>query len=81
MTVIDIVRDYLTANGYDGLTDNTCGCSLDDLAPCGEWSENAMSCVPGYRVPCDCGEDAEYKCAFHISTQKPGMDGVDGVDR
>ena len=33
-TVREIVREYLVANGYDGLCNDECGCDLDDFMPC-----------------------------------------------
>jgi len=49
LNVIQMVRDHLKANGYDGLVsdDWECGCELDDLAPCGEMRE---SFIAGHRV-------------------------------
>ena len=36
-TVLEIVTEYLGANGFDGLWyDDECGCCVEDLAPCGE---------------------------------------------
>ena len=45
--MIDIVKDYLIANGYGGLChpESECGCFLDDLVPCGD---NCMDCKPGH---------------------------------
>lgn len=42
------IRDRLQAEGYDGLCnpDLECGCSLDDLFPCGEPEIN--DCMPAY---------------------------------
>ncbi len=37
LTVVDIVRQWLLANGYDGLYNDlgdSCGCGADRLAPC-----------------------------------------------
>lgn len=45
MNVYDIVREYLETHGYDGLAGEGCGCTLDDLAPCGHMDE----CVPGIK--------------------------------
>jgi hypothetical protein len=37
MTVKEIVTNYLTKNGYDGLCNEECGCFLkDELFVCGE---------------------------------------------
>jgi hypothetical protein len=35
MTTLDIIKQYLEANGYDGLAGEECGCFIDDLVPCG----------------------------------------------
>ncbi len=45
-TVEEIVKQWLEANGYGGLYDEECGCSLDDLMPCG--GEFAYRCRAGY---------------------------------
>jgi len=42
MTVERIIKEWLEANGYDGLCCEQCGCDKDDLAPCGY-------------LGCDCG--------------------------
>lgn len=48
-TVGSIVVQYLKRHGYDGLIDGDgCGCSLDDLAPCGSMGEG---CMPAYHHP------------------------------
>lgn len=54
-TVIWIVRDWLTANGYDGLCSNNreCACCTDDLAPCGNIGDD---CEAGHKRPCNCGD-------------------------
>ena len=46
MNVVEIVKDYLTAKGFEGLTDEDgCGCGIDDLIPC----QNDQSyCIPAY---------------------------------
>ena len=50
MTVMDILKQGLKDNGYDGLVADhgECGCKLDNLAPCGE---SPMCCLPGYVGP------------------------------
>ncbi len=55
-----MIRAYLIANGYDGLTerDNKCACDLDDLVPCCF----LVNCIAGHKIDCDCGEG----CDFHI---------------
>jgi hypothetical protein len=50
--VEEVVVAYCKAFGLDGLYNDMggegCGCSLDDLAPCGEMD---ATCIPGKRVP------------------------------
>ena len=72
MSVLDIVKEYLKANGYDGLVTDECGCQLSDLAPCCI-GESFINCEPGYKTPCLGGEDcAAYgDCDWHITTKKP----------
>jgi len=66
MTVEEIVKQWLTDNGYDGLFNDECGCELKDLGPCGEMTGD---CTAGYKVAgCCCGEG----CAYHIL---PAVDG------
>lgn len=47
-TVIDLVKDHLQQNGYDGLAlpDGECGCQLRDFQPCGE---DFGQCRPAYQ--------------------------------
>lgn len=48
MTAVEIVRRWLSENGYDGFyLDGECGCLLDDFAPCGEMGSE---CKAGYKV-------------------------------
>ena len=60
MTVPDILKDWLTEHGYDGLCGDKCGCELSDLAPCGCWP---YDCKPGYKRLCaNCSEaDCEFR--------------------
>ena len=47
--ISDIIENYLDANGYDGLTDDSeCGCSSNDLAPC---RCCLCDCFPAYKHP------------------------------
>ena len=64
MNVKEIVADYLTTNGYDGLcnADIQCGCGLDDLFPC--VCMNETSCVPGYKAVCNAGCGDFAYCIF-----------------
>lgn len=50
MTVREICKQRLEADGYDGLCnpDLECGCLLPDLMPCGECGRD---CQPGYKGP------------------------------
>lgn len=65
MTIEQILKDYLSQHGYDGLyNEGVCACKLDNLVPCGE----PGNCRAGYLVDgCTCGEG----CAFHIVETKP----------
>jgi hypothetical protein len=47
-TVKDILIEYLKQNGFDGLySPGECGCSIEDLNPCG--SDCILACLPGIR--------------------------------
>ena len=46
MNALDIVKAYLKEHGFDGLCADECGCTVDDLQPCGE---DFSQCVPGYK--------------------------------
>ncbi len=60
MPVRDILLAYLREHGYGGLcNEEGCRCSLDALIVC---QSACDACVPGYQVPCDCGEG----CVYHI---------------
>ena len=49
LTVRDILRQWLEANGYGGLyDDNECGCAVDNLIPC---DGPCYPCHPGYKGP------------------------------
>lgn len=64
ITVLDIVKQYLIANGYDGLYYHNCGCTIEDLIPCGACFDD---CIPGYKwdhCGCGCG------CKQHIGPKE-----------
>ena len=64
MNIRGMIIQHLKKNGYDGLYyDGDCGCELDDLFPCGEFSSD---CKAGYKMPCTC----EYNCPWHIGATK-----------
>lgn len=54
MTVKDILKKWLTDNGYDGLVNphGECGCEASDLVPC---DSRCDTCQPAHRGP-----DLEY---------------------
>lgn len=68
MEVREILKEWLKAQGYDGLfsEDGGCSCLLADLAPCGDVSGE---CQAGYKVPCppECGDGHD----FHVVASKP----------
>lgn len=65
-TVRAILVDWLKANGYEGLSNDSafCGCEVADLMPCVEPSER---CEAGHKIPCDpetCEADGD--CPWHM---------------
>lgn len=58
MDIEDIVKKYLVEHEYSGLYNEECGCSLDDLFPCGSCPRD---CEPGYVNNCHSCADQE-KC-------------------
>ena len=58
----EILQAYLRVNGFDGFynRDGECGCSVDDMMPCGECSGE---CAPGYLVETPGGEYDEIYCS------------------
>ena len=71
-----IVREYLKANGFDGLMeeDGECGCDLAGLMPC---DETPTKCRAGYKIPCpeDCQEHDWHISAAPITTKEPEPSG------
>lgn len=65
-SVREIVEAYIRENGFDGLfnSDLECACRVDDLEPCGCFSDE---CQVGCEYPCPkstCGEHD-----YHIGTR------------
>jgi hypothetical protein len=48
MTIEQMVEAWLTANGYDGLAGDDCGCFVGDLMPCGLDVGGCTRCVAGH---------------------------------
>ena len=60
MEVIEVIKEYAKANGYDGLVGNECGCSFEDPVPCGG---DCSACSFGYVCPCEtCDPECEDNC-------------------
>ena len=59
MNVLEIVKEYLIQNGYDGLynTAGECACLIEDLTPCSEVCSDYES---GYKGLCLCGGDHDF---------------------
>lgn len=62
-TVIEIIKQHLIDNGFDGLYNDEldCGCEINDLEPCDVLQSN---CTAGYKQP----GDKEYD--FYIKEHK-----------
>ena len=68
MDVRDILTEWLTDHGFDGLYHDDCACDISDLMPC---CGNPGLCEPGYKMRypgghCPCGGG----CDWHISPRK-----------
>ena len=69
MDVKEIIHQYLTANGYEGLAGDECGCSIDDLHPCCD--SCFCGCKPAYRCKQGkCVMHLEWECEIYC-TKKP----------
>lgn len=67
LSVQEIVIAYLKQNGYDGLYNDDCGCTLDDFMPCGEVGPD---CSAGYRMKCNCEDCKKHGCVTIIVPDK-----------
>lgn len=72
LTVKDIIKDYLVANGYDGLYTDDCGCCCEreNLMPCYD-GDYMLNCKPGYKCTCNKPEDSDSPHRWHIVSDKP----------
>jgi hypothetical protein len=81
MNVREILVEWLTAHGYDGLFSETigCACELSDLCPNG-CDDIPLDCEPGYKALCDewcTHEDVDYEPGagqWHIQAEKPEVE-------
>ena len=61
-TVAEIITEYLSENGYDGLFNDSvpCGCVLGDIAPCSVDCGFPVECMAAYiNKPFNKGEQNE----------------------
>ena len=56
MDVKQILSEWLTAHGYDGLAGDECGCPAGDLGGC----DNPFDCKPAYLVKSDACKGCAY---------------------
>lgn len=70
LSVEEIVKAWLLANGYSGLCNDDCGCEIADLMPCGEVFGD---CQAGYKKKCkkSCEHERFFmKDEWHIQLEK-----------
>ena len=70
---VEIVKEWLKEKGFGGLVlPGECGCSGEDLAPCGE---DFRECQPGYLITKEEMTETESESwpdvSWIISTRKP----------
>ena len=65
-SAVQCLAGYLREHGYDGLYSDECGCTVDDLAPCGNMSMSY--CFAGYS---DKREARRQGCDFWITPNQP----------
>ena len=66
LTVLQMIADTLKAKGFDGLCNEGCGCTLDDLAPCGMMGDDCAAarkrvCPPDGCPDCIADGDCEWR--------------------
>lgn len=52
MTVVEVLIEYMKANGYTALCSDGCGCGINDLSPC----DNFSDCSLGYEIKSNCNK-------------------------
>lgn len=62
MNVKEIIIEKLKEIGADGLCDEDCGCSIDDLFPC--YTCNLSNCVPAKLIKNPDQSEADYPEIF-----------------
>jgi len=71
MDAKEIIKEWLKTRGFEGLAGDGCGCSLDDLMPCDQFS---IECAPAYRRKCDkenCDSDCDGPGDFCMKIKRP----------
>lgn len=70
MNLLEITKEWLQANGYDGLYSDDCGCALEDLMPC---DNPSLICTAGYRQICT-DKDSDYFGHWITGPEKPQIE-------
>jgi hypothetical protein len=72
MNVHDVLAEYLTEHGFDGLrnADGGCACELADLFPC-YCNDGMMDCQPSYKHECNTCQSQD-TCAVDDSPMPDG---------
>jgi hypothetical protein len=72
MTIKEIIVEKLKAIGADGLCNCDCGCTLDNLFPCGDVYSECMPAVRGKCGPeCDICEGKPPYCMKQMKEDEP----------
>ena len=76
INALEIVRQYLIANGYDGLVDKEaeCSCMLDDLMPC--FGDAFTTCEAGHKLDCPEEYADEYEFCIKAGKRDGAKDGI-----
>jgi hypothetical protein len=59
----DIFINGLTDEGFSGVCNDGCGCSIQEFNLCGEFNIN--ECNPGYKIKTNCGKCTAYQTFCH----------------